>query len=243
MATGVLPICVGEATKLVPFLVGGDKEYEAELRLGVTTDTGDADRRGDVGNKRGECFALRRGARASRFRRRHCSSGRRCTRRCASAGGGSTNSRARGDRGRARRAAGRRARDRAGRLRIAARCACASAAARGRTSARSPPTSANALGVGAHLTSLRRTRVGPFAIGRRAAARGAGGIDASAEPGRSARRPRDRAARRLAGARRARRKGAHDRRVARPRRGRQPRPAPRPERDPRRGRRSSTQEG
>ncbi len=42
MATGVLPICVGDATKLVPFLVGGDKEYEAELRLGVTTDSGDA---------------------------------------------------------------------------------------------------------------------------------------------------------------------------------------------------------
>lgn len=42
MATGVLPICVGEATKLVPFLVGGDKEYEAEARLGVTTDTLDA---------------------------------------------------------------------------------------------------------------------------------------------------------------------------------------------------------
>ena len=42
MATGVLPICVGEATKLVPFLVSGDKEYEAELRLGVTTDSLDA---------------------------------------------------------------------------------------------------------------------------------------------------------------------------------------------------------
>jgi tRNA pseudouridine55 synthase len=42
MATGVLPVCVGEATKLVPFLMGGDKEYEAEARLGVTTDTLDA---------------------------------------------------------------------------------------------------------------------------------------------------------------------------------------------------------
>src|SRR4051812_38973143 len=42
MATGVLPICVGEATKLVPFLMGGEKEYEAEARLGVTTDTLDA---------------------------------------------------------------------------------------------------------------------------------------------------------------------------------------------------------
>jgi tRNA pseudouridine55 synthase len=42
MATGILPVCVGEATKLVPFLMGGDKEYEAEVRLGVTTDTLDA---------------------------------------------------------------------------------------------------------------------------------------------------------------------------------------------------------
>jgi tRNA pseudouridine55 synthase len=42
MATGVLPICVGDATKLVPFLMSGDKEYEAELRLGVTTDSADA---------------------------------------------------------------------------------------------------------------------------------------------------------------------------------------------------------
>jgi len=42
MATGVLPVCIGEATKLVPFLMGGDKEYEAEGRLGVITDTLDA---------------------------------------------------------------------------------------------------------------------------------------------------------------------------------------------------------
>jgi tRNA pseudouridine55 synthase len=43
MATGVLPVCVGEATKLVPFLMAGDKEYQAEALLGVTTDTLDAD--------------------------------------------------------------------------------------------------------------------------------------------------------------------------------------------------------
>lgn len=42
LATGVLPVCVGEATKLVPFLMGGDKVYEAEALLGVTTDTLDA---------------------------------------------------------------------------------------------------------------------------------------------------------------------------------------------------------
>lgn len=43
MATGVLPICVGEATKLVPYLTAADKAYEAEALLGVTTDTLDAD--------------------------------------------------------------------------------------------------------------------------------------------------------------------------------------------------------
>ncbi len=43
MATGVLPVCVGEATKLVPFLQAGEKEYFAELLLGVTTDSQDAD--------------------------------------------------------------------------------------------------------------------------------------------------------------------------------------------------------
>jgi tRNA pseudouridine55 synthase len=43
MATGVLPVCVGEATKLVPFLQAGEKEYLAELHLGITTDSQDAD--------------------------------------------------------------------------------------------------------------------------------------------------------------------------------------------------------
>ncbi len=40
-ATGVLPILVGEATKLAPWLVDQDKEYVATLRFGVTTDTHD----------------------------------------------------------------------------------------------------------------------------------------------------------------------------------------------------------
>ena len=40
-ATGVLPILLGEATKLMPYLADQDKEYVATLRFGVTTDTGD----------------------------------------------------------------------------------------------------------------------------------------------------------------------------------------------------------
>lgn len=38
-ATGLLPIMIGEATKLAPFIDSGDKEYEGVIRLGVETDT------------------------------------------------------------------------------------------------------------------------------------------------------------------------------------------------------------
>jgi len=40
-ATGTLPILIGEATKLTPYLTELDKEYLATVRLGVTTDTQD----------------------------------------------------------------------------------------------------------------------------------------------------------------------------------------------------------
>ena len=41
MATGVLPVCLGEATKLAGLLTEGDKAYDAVVRLGVVTDTQD----------------------------------------------------------------------------------------------------------------------------------------------------------------------------------------------------------
>ena len=41
-ATGVLPVCVGNATKVCALLTDKDKEYEAVLQLGLTTDTQDA---------------------------------------------------------------------------------------------------------------------------------------------------------------------------------------------------------
>lgn len=41
MATGVLPVFVGQATKAVPFAEDGKKEYRASLRLGLVTDTQD----------------------------------------------------------------------------------------------------------------------------------------------------------------------------------------------------------
>lgn len=39
MATGILVLCLGEATKLTPFLQNQNKEYLAQLTLGITTDT------------------------------------------------------------------------------------------------------------------------------------------------------------------------------------------------------------
>ncbi|MGH8529247.1 MAG: tRNA pseudouridine(55) synthase TruB [Nevskiales bacterium] len=43
LATGLLPICFGEATKLSAFLLESDKRYRVAARLGLQTDTGDAE--------------------------------------------------------------------------------------------------------------------------------------------------------------------------------------------------------
>ncbi|HEX8440288.1 tRNA pseudouridine(55) synthase TruB, partial [Archangium sp.] len=43
MATGVLPLCLGEATKVAGFITEGDKAYDAVVRLGAETDTQDAE--------------------------------------------------------------------------------------------------------------------------------------------------------------------------------------------------------
>jgi len=42
MATGLLPVCLGEATKYSQDLLDADKAYLAQLRFGIQTDTGDA---------------------------------------------------------------------------------------------------------------------------------------------------------------------------------------------------------
>jgi tRNA pseudouridine55 synthase len=54
-ATGLLPICFGEATKFAHLLLDADKRYLATVRLGVTTDTGDLE---------GKVLARREGRRA-----------------------------------------------------------------------------------------------------------------------------------------------------------------------------------
>lgn len=45
MATGMLPLCFGQATKACGSLLGGGKAYEFRLQLGVATDTADAEGR------------------------------------------------------------------------------------------------------------------------------------------------------------------------------------------------------
>lgn len=55
LATGVLPLCLGEATKVAGFITEGDKAYDATVRLGAETDTQDA--QGQV-TARGEVPAL-----------------------------------------------------------------------------------------------------------------------------------------------------------------------------------------
>lgn len=43
LATGVLPLCFGEATKVSQYLLDADKVYESTFRLGIRTATGDAE--------------------------------------------------------------------------------------------------------------------------------------------------------------------------------------------------------
>ena len=43
LATGVLPLCFGEATKFSRYLLDANKTYWTRIRIGVSTETGDAD--------------------------------------------------------------------------------------------------------------------------------------------------------------------------------------------------------
>ncbi|MEO1081959.1 MAG: tRNA pseudouridine(55) synthase TruB [Pseudomonadota bacterium] len=43
LATGVLPLCFGEATKFSQYLLDADKVYETRITLGIDTETGDAE--------------------------------------------------------------------------------------------------------------------------------------------------------------------------------------------------------
>jgi len=54
LATGVLPICLGQATRFSSYLLGASKTYRATCRLGQTTTTGDAE--GEVIDTRALAF-------------------------------------------------------------------------------------------------------------------------------------------------------------------------------------------
>lgn len=55
LATGLLPLCFGEATKFSSDLLEANKSYEADLQFGVTTDTGDSE--GDILEQRPVVFS------------------------------------------------------------------------------------------------------------------------------------------------------------------------------------------
>ena len=54
LATGLLPICIGEATKFSSFMSNLDKTYEVGIRFGIATDTGDIE--GEVISKTNNNF-------------------------------------------------------------------------------------------------------------------------------------------------------------------------------------------
>jgi tRNA pseudouridine55 synthase len=50
LATGVLPVCIGQATRVVEFLSNTDKTYRAQIELGATTNT--FDREGEISSRK-----------------------------------------------------------------------------------------------------------------------------------------------------------------------------------------------
>ena len=56
-ATGVLPVCLGQATRIIPFLVDAAKIYRAEVELGIATTTYDAE--GEVTGRIDPSFVTR----------------------------------------------------------------------------------------------------------------------------------------------------------------------------------------
>ena len=150
LATGVLPLAVREATKLVPFLATATKAYTGEIELGAETDTLDAEGR-VLRRTQGALPERGRAARRARGLRGRDRAGaadvqRGQARRRAAAPAGP-----RGPRGRARAQEGPHRRAHAARVRPAARAHRGAAARPAPTCAASPPTSARALGCGAFL--------------------------------------------------------------------------------------------
>ena len=62
LATGMLPVCFGEATKISAFLLDSDKRYHLKCQLGVSTATGDAE--GEVTEEKDASFITEQDVRA-----------------------------------------------------------------------------------------------------------------------------------------------------------------------------------
>ncbi len=163
LATGMLPVCLGEATKVAGFLLDGDKCYEFTARFGARTATGDLEGPGGRdGAGTGEprrCVARRCMPAVHRSHRSRC---RPCIRRSSAMASRFTSWRARASKwsGRARSdrdppagAAGSHGQRRHG-LRV--RCS------KGTYVRTLAEDLARALGSCAHLVMLRRTAVLPF---------------------------------------------------------------------------------
>ena len=43
LATGVIPVCIGQATRMMEYLLQSRKQYRAVIKLGIETDTYDSD--------------------------------------------------------------------------------------------------------------------------------------------------------------------------------------------------------
>jgi ribosome-binding factor A len=101
-ATGLLPLCLGEATKFSQFLLDADKVYLAEVKFGMRTSSGDLD--GDVIATRPVDLWKPRCARRWRASRARSSRCRPCIPPSSTRGAPSTNTPARASRSNARRA-------------------------------------------------------------------------------------------------------------------------------------------
>jgi hypothetical protein len=158
MASGVLPICVGEATKLAPFLSRRTRSTRPPCASGVETDTLDAEGRVVATAEVGALSGRRHRGRPRPLPRAH-QSGPAHVLGAQACGGPCTATRAPARRWSGR-PAGAGARPHPAGLRAARPPGCGCAARRGPTCACWRPIWAGA-GPGAHLTALRRIASGP----------------------------------------------------------------------------------
>ncbi len=160
LATGILPIALGEATKTVPFAVDGEKAYRFTVRFGIETDTDDAE--GKVVRTSEELPTARRDRQRARRLHRRDHPGAADVLRHQDRRQPRLRPRPQRRGGGARAALDRRRGPAADRHAGAVRPCWRPSAARAPTCAPSPATWAARSAAPAHVIGLRRTRVGGF---------------------------------------------------------------------------------